>query len=120
MDNISLGRQGEQIAANYLRAHGYILLERNYRCPMGELDIVMKQGDVVAFVEVKTRRSLRYGRPCEAVNYYKKQHIIKTAKWYICHHNLSGLHYRFDIVEILARPGGSASINHIRNAFEVN
>ena len=61
MDNISLGRQGETMAASYLSAHGYTVLQRNYSCPMGELDIVARQGDVVAFVEVKTRRSLRYG-----------------------------------------------------------
>lgn len=119
MDNISLGCQGETMAASYLSAHGYTVLQRNYSCPMGELDIVARQGDVVAFVEVKTRRSLRYGRPCEAVNFRKKQHIIQSAKWYINQHRLSGLHYRFDIVEVLARPGGSANINHIRNAFEV-
>lgn len=71
MDNISLGRQGETMAASYLSAHGYTVLQRNYSCPMGELDIVARQGDVVAFVEVKTRRSLRYGRPCEAVNFVR-------------------------------------------------
>lgn len=107
------------MAASYLSAHGYTVLQRNYSCPMGELDIVARQGDVVAFVEVKTRRSLRYGRPCEAVNFRKRQHIIQSARWYINQYRLSGLHYRFDIVEVLARPGGSANINHIRNAFEV-
>ena len=119
MDNIRLGRQGEQAATEYLQSQGYTVLERNYRCPAGELDLVVRQGDVLVFVEVKTRRSLRYGRPCEAVNYYKKQHIIRTAKWYICQHMVSGLHYRFDVVEVLAR-AGKMSINHIVNAFETN
>lgn len=119
MDNIRLGKQGEQAAAEYLQNQGYTVLEQNYRCPAGELDLVVRRGDVLVFVEVKTRRSLRYGRPCEAVNYYKKQHIIKSAKWYICQHRLAGLHYRFDVVEVLAR-AGDMSINHIANAFEAS
>lgn len=120
MDNMKLGRQGEQAAADYLQAQGYAVLERNYRCPKGELDMVVRRGDVLAFVEVKTRRSLRYGRPCEAVNYYKRQHIIKAAQWYIYCHKLSGFHYRFDVVEVLAKNGRDISINHIPNAFEAN
>lgn len=119
MDNIRLGKQGEQAAAEYLQNQGYTVLERNYRCLAGELDLVVRRGDVLVFVEVKTRRCLRYGRPCEAVNYYKKQHIIRTAKWYICQHRLAGLHYRFDVVEVLAR-AGDMSINHIANAFEAS
>lgn len=118
--NVRLGRQGEQAAADYLRSQGYVVLEQNYRCPLGELDIVAQKGDVVAFVEVKTRRSLHYGRPCEAVNYHKKRHIINTAGWYIGSHAASGVRYRFDVVEVLAVTGSEMRINHIENAFEAS
>ncbi len=118
MNNKILGNRGEQAAASYLMAHGYQILERNYRCPVGEIDIVASRGTTVIFVEVKTRRSLAYGRPCEAVDYRKQQKIIKTASWYIQGHNLSGRSLRFDVLEVFAQPGGSMQVNHIQGAFE--
>ena len=118
MNNRILGNRGEQAAAFYLISHGYQILERNYRSPVGEIDIIASIDTTVAFVEVKTRRSLAYGRPCEAVDYRKQQRIIRAAGWYIRGHNLSGRSLRFDVMEVFASSGGSMQINHIRGAFE--
>ena len=120
MDNISLGRQGETMAASYLSAHGYTVLQRNYSCPMGELDIVARQGDVVAFVEVKTRRSLRYGTPAAAVNTLKQQKIIRTAYWYLRQQQIEETLCRFDVIEIYFSQEGKWTIQQFENAFEVH
>lgn len=115
-----LGAQGENLAAKYLTCHGYELIEKNYRCPFGEIDIIARRADIIVFIEVKTRQSMKFGRPGEAVNYYKQQKIIKTAQWYIHSSQLDRLHFRFDVLEILRTPAGQATVNHVRNAFELS
>ena len=74
MDSKELGRCGERLAAGYLSSHGYRLVEMNYRCRFGELDIVARRDDMVIFAEVKTRRSGRFGRPGMAVDV---EHILR-------------------------------------------
>ena len=75
MGNRELGRIGEQAAAELLQMEGYEILERNYRCQAGEIDLIAARGSEVSFVEVKTRRNDHYGRPCEAVGAQKIYHI---------------------------------------------
>lgn len=120
MHNKTTGARGEDAAAEYLKAHGYSLLKRNYRAPVGELDIIARLGDTIAFVEVKTRRGLAHGTPAQAVNYYKQQKIIRTANWYIQQTNLAATsyHYSFDVIEVYVTPRGSYDIRHIVGAFE--
>lgn len=108
------GLNGEEIAYKYLKKHGYKILERNYRCPIGELDMIaMHKGDLV-FVEVKSRNSVLYGRPCEAVDWAKQQKIQRLAEYYINYKKLFNLNARFDVVEVLGD-----EVNLIQNAWEV-
>jgi len=82
MKNQILGSQGEQAAADFLQQQGYRICARNFRVPVGEIDIIARQGEVLAFVEVKTRHSNRYGTPAQAVNFRKQKKIIQTAQWF--------------------------------------
>ena len=113
-----LGRIGEEAAARYLRAKGYRLQERNYRCALGELDLIAWQGKVLAFVEVKTRSSVSFARPVENVTRAKQRKLSRLAKTYLAHRRLDCLS-RFDVVEVVVTPTGKVqSIELIPGAFE--
>ncbi|UOD34927.1 YraN family protein [Deferribacteraceae bacterium V6Fe1] len=105
------GKKGEELALNYLKNNGYELIEKNFKSKFGEIDLVMKDGEVVVFVEVKYRLSEDYGSPKDAVTYGKIKKIIKTAEYFIVKNNLNSL-YRFDVVSIF-----KDNIEHIKNAF---
>jgi putative endonuclease len=113
---IDTGDAGEQAAAAHLRAAGYGILALKYRVKPGEVDIVAARGDMLVFVEVKTRRSGGYGTPAEAVTARKQGKIIAAAQCYLKHHGLYDRPMRFDVIEVLLA-GGRAKINHIENAF---
>ena len=120
MNNKILGSQGEQAAADYLSRHGYEICVRNFRVPVGEIDIVASCGEVLAFVEVKTRSGLRFGTPAQAVTYAKQKKIIQTARWFLRQRHLEDKCLcRFDVVEVYAREAGGWKIHHIPGAFEV-
>jgi len=114
-ENQILGLNGELLAQKYLKKKKYKLLETNYRCPMGELDIIAKDKDIVVFIEVKTRTSQKFGLPCEAVNYIKRQKIERSAKYYLNLFHLNNSASRFDVIEVLDN-----KINHIMNAWEMS
>lgn len=114
---LALGAYGEDVAAAYLREQGYTLIERNFRCPLGEIDIIAKKRHDLIFVEVKTRRSTLYGLPQDAVGMQKQRQIIRSAQWYLKNPAVARFHPRFDVIAILARPGQAAEINHIQDAF---
>lgn len=117
--NQYIGKIGEQKASVYLKNHGYEILERNYRIRGGEIDIIAEKEKTVVFAEVKTRTQEAYGAPAEAVNYYKRENIRKTAQYYIMEKNLD-LPCRFDVLEVYVKKsvfGYTAKINHIENAF---
>lgn len=118
MNTKVLGNAGEKMAVEYLTQKGYRVLETNLQSKLGEIDIIAAKGSLVAFVEVKTRRSYRYGRPSEAVGYQKQRHIIKTAQWYAQKNRLLDRPMRFDVLEIISQ-GDQYSINYIENAFEL-
>ena len=113
---LSLGRCGEDAAALYLVAQGYRVVARNLRTPVGEIDIIVQKGKNLIFVEVKTRRSLAYGTPQEAVGPRKQRQIIRAAQWYLSDAQHRGLQPRFDVIAILYLPSGP-QIEHIVNAF---
>ncbi len=115
--NKDLGDKGERAAALHLRLKGYKILEQNYRRAHGEVDIIAKRGNTVAFVEVKTRTSSDYGIPSEAVIYKKQQRLISAARCYAL--KCDGCDLRFDIIEVFANINGKRikKINHIKNAF---
>ena len=113
-----LGKEGEKIAERYLQKKGYKLVERNYRCSSGEVDLIVLDRRVIVFVEVKTRSDHRFGTPLEAVARGKQQKMIRTAQYFL---NAKGLHQRearFDVVGI-SWPGGEPVVEHIENAFEL-
>ena len=109
MENRELGRIGEQAAAELLQMEGYEILERNYRCQAGEIDLIAARGSEVCFVEVKTRRNDHYGRPCEAVGAQKIYHIRRTAVHYLQEQEMFYDDVRFHVVEV--------TLEQIRDAF---
>lgn len=99
-----LGAEGERLAAEYLEKHGYVILARNYRCRhFGELDIIARNGAVLAFIEVKTRATYLYGRPCEAVTRGKQKKIYRCAEYYMQQNGISSSmpQLSFDVIEII-------------------
>ena len=106
------GQKGEILAEKFLKREKYFILERNYTCPLGEIDIVAKKNDVIVFIEVKTRASNRFGRPCEAVTPYKQNKIRTVAKYYLMCKSQSENDCRFDVIE-----GLDDEINDILKAF---
>ena len=118
--NKDIGSLGEDIAETYLRQIGYTVLERNFRCKIGEIDIIGKDGDYICFIEVKTRYGSIYGRPCEAVTYSKRHKIYKTAETYIMRKKLFKFNFRFDVMEIiLNNSNDNPSIRLIKDAFQI-
>jgi putative endonuclease len=114
MNNIQKGNLGEKIATNYLKSKGAYILENNYRLKFGEIDIIAKLDGELVFVEVKSRSSINFGYPSEAVNYKKKMKIINVAKYYILKNKLEEAPVRFDVIEVYLK---NNRINHIENAF---
>lgn len=95
---------------------GYEILERNFRCRTGELDIVAKKEDTLYFIEVKARRSLRCGVPAEAVTKRKKQHILRTVRHYLISHYIIDTDIQIDLIELLLM-GEKSYIRHTENIF---
>ena len=114
-NNKELGREGEKVAADYLEDLGYMLLERNYRSSRAEIDLVARDGDLLVFVEVKSRRNAQYGWPEEAVGEEKADHIRRAAEDYMELCNWTG-EVRYDIIAIIWE-GGLPSIEHLEDAF---
>jgi len=113
---ISLGRSGEEVAVRYLSEQGYNIVACNLRTPVGEVDIIASKSNILVFVEVKTRRSLSFGSPLEAVGPRKQRQIIRAAQWYLSNSPHRRLHPRFDVIAILYLSTGP-QIEHIVNAF---
>lgn len=114
---ISLGKWGEDAAVNYLRHAGFKIVARNYQHKFGEIDIVASKDSTFIFIEVKTRSSVRYGHPAEAITYRKKRQISKAALAYVTRHQLTEYPVRFDVVSVIKKPQG-AEISHLESAFE--
>lgn len=110
-----LGRAGEDRAARHLRERGYEILDRNWRCPQGELDIVALRRGVLAFVEVKTRRTAAYGYPLEAVDVRKKRRLWKLAHaWMQAHPDEAhGRTMRLEAIGIIGDDPTTATLEHL-------
>ena len=113
------GEQGEELAARYLAEEGYRIIERNYRCRFGEIDIVAQEGETLVFVEVKSRRSDSYGDPQLAVDRDKRKKICLISLNYLSEKHLQSRTARFDVVAVKMLPAGPR-IELIRNAFELS
>lgn len=117
---LSLGKAGEQLAAEQLVLKGYSILQRNYRTRAGEIDIIARQGKTLVFAEVKTRSTELFGSPAAAVTPRKQAQISRVAEEYLIRENLFDSPARFDVISILVPEGGQPRVEIIVNAFELN
>lgn len=111
-----LGARGEEQAARYLRLRGYRTVERNYRCRLGEIDLIARRGGSLVFVEVKQRRDARFAEAREFVTAQKQARILAAARLYLAQHP-SELQPRFDVIEVYGGESGRPRIVHIEDAF---
>ncbi len=115
----NIAKIGENIAATHLRTHGYQILAQNYRYQRGEIDLIALQGKRIVFVEVKTRRSLKFGLPQNAVTQQKQKQISKIALAYLQAENLLDAPCRFDVIAIHLSPKLEVlQFEQIENAFD--
>lgn len=109
--NKVLGKIGEKTASSYLNSKGYVILEKNYSCRLGEIDIIAKKGRDLIFIEVKTRTNLNYGYPEESVSGFKIKKIKDVAKFFIANNNsFSNFNFRFDVISIIVDKNLAESI----------
>ena len=112
------GLRYEDQALNYLQKRGLRLLHHNYACRCGEIDLIMREGESICFIEVKFRKSMSYGGAAHSIPLTKRRKIIKTALFYIAgHRQLAGCPLRFDAFLIQRQRDGSDRIDWIRSAF---
>ena len=113
-----LGRRFEDLAARHLTSRGWMILDRNVRFGRREIDLVVRQGDLVAFVEVKGRRGRAYGNPLEAITWQKRREIQTVAAWWIQRFGRPEWSYRFDAVAVERAPG-RVHIEHVEDAWRL-
>ena len=115
----SLGKKGEDLAASYLqKSQGYRIVQRNYRCVFGEVDIIAKDHAVLSFIEVRTRKSEDFGNPKESITKRKQDQLSKVALEFINKHNLHHMRARFDVVAVYLLPD-KEQMELIKDAFEL-
>ena len=112
-----LGDRGEAWAVRRLEQLGYRIVERNYRCPLGEIDCVAVHRGAVVFLEVKARATTAYGDPLEAVDRRKRRKLTRLARYYVAEKNLHGAALRFDVVAVRVEDG-APRVDVIENAFD--
>ncbi|APH14262.1 nuclease-related domain protein [Clostridium sporogenes] len=119
--NKDIGSFGEAIAADYIKNCGYIILEKNFRCKLGEIDIIAKDKNFIVFIEVKTRYGSIYGSPSEAITFKKQNKIYKTAQLYIIKKAIHNkFYFRLDVIEVILNTlNSNYSVNLIKNAFQI-
>jgi putative endonuclease len=113
-----MGRAGEEVARRFLCGRGYRILERNYRCRFGEIDLIARDGGTLVFIEVKTRRSPAFGGPAAAVTAQKQRHLIKASQLFLAQRGWAEEPCRFDVVTVVmdtAQP----RVELIKDAFQL-
>lgn len=113
MNNQEMGIMGENIACQYLESKGYQILERNFECRQGEIDIIALDHQELVFIEVKTRCNYQYGEARNAVNHVKQKHIYQATSYYIYKRNLEKELIRFDVIEVYVL--NKIKVNHLKN-----
>ncbi len=111
-----IGKYGEELAEAYLKLIGYKILEKNFRCSRGEIDIIALDNSQIVFIEIKLRTSKEYGQPSEAVTEKKLNRIYKTAEYFLHVRNLLNQNTRIDVVEIYSKPQ-KCYINHLKQVI---
>lgn len=117
VDTHRVGRRFEEAVARWLAARGWEILERNVRFGRKEIDLIIRRGGVVAFVEVKGRRGMGCGHPLEAVTLRKRAEIEAVATWWVARFGGEGMTYRFDAVAVVRTPTGTLAIDHVEDAW---
>ncbi len=118
IERLSLGKRGEELAVAQLKKLKFKILERNYKCALGEIDIIARERDTLVFVEVKTRASMDFGGPAAAVTSHKQRQLCRVALTYLSQKRLTNVPARFDVVAVeLISP--VPRIEVIRNAFDL-
>ncbi len=115
VSKIQQGNAAEMLACHYLEARGLTLVERNYLCRVGELDLIMQDGDYLVFVEVRSRHDNRHGTPAETITKTKQRRIIRAANYYLQRHH-ADVPCRFDVIAIAP---GQTDLEWIKDAFQV-
>jgi putative endonuclease len=113
----AVGAYGERLASRYLQDAGLVLLDHNWRCREGEVDLILRDGDDVVFCEVKTRRTDTYGTPAEAVGVRKVRRLRRIAACWLAQASIRPAGVRFDVVAVLMPERGASLIEHVRAAF---
>ena len=108
-----IGKIGETEAANYLEKQGYKILDKNFSCKQGEIDLIALDKEEIVFIEIKTRINKKYGLACEAVTKYKLKHIYKTAEYYLYTRNMLNERCRIDVIEVYLQ-NNKFCINHLK------
>lgn len=111
-----IGKLGEDLACKYLQDKGYKIIERNFEARQGEIDIIALDQNELVFIEVKTRSNISYGKPAEAVNEIKQNHLIKTIEYYVYSRHLEDEFIRIDIIEIYLLKN-KYRVNHIKQVI---
>ena len=112
--NSALGAYGERVAARHLVEDGLVVVDRNWRCDTGEIDLVLRDGDVLVFCEVKTRNGTAYGHPLEAVDEVKTERLVQLAHLWMADHGVVAADVRYDMVGVVRSPRGAAEVEHVR------
>ena len=118
MDKKQKGRFGEKKAMTYLINHGYTIVDINYYCRYGEIDIIAKKSGIFIFVEVKTRSTGAFGTPAESVSFIKQKRMIQSVQDYVQRNKIENYPLQLDVIEVFLLEGNTVKINHIKNAFE--
>jgi putative endonuclease len=118
MESYQLGIEGEVFAQEYLRSNGYEIIEKNFRCQQGEIDIVARQAEFLVFVEVKNYSFHSLNSPLSAIVKNKQENIIHAARVYLYKNRIKNTNCRFDVLTIYRRPDGSRAVELFRNAFQ--
>lgn len=113
----ALGRRGEELAARFLEDAGYRIVERNWRCRRGEIDIIARTGDTLVFVEVKTRSGLAFGHPFEAITTTKLARLRALAAVWCAEHHPRANRIRLDAIAVIAPRTGPPAIEHLPGVF---
>ncbi len=117
----TVGRWGEAEAQRYLEGLGWTVVAKNWHCRFGEVDLIARDGEMVVFVEVKTRRRRSFGLPEEAITPSKRRRLLRSASTYLDENSLQGVDWRIDVVAIEGRPGRTpARLDHYRDALEAD
>ena len=113
-----IGRQGEQLAAQYLLQRGYTLLTANWRCAGGEIDIVARQDTTIVFVEVRTRRAATVDTALESITPRKRQRMLTAAQLYLAQNELDSADWRIDVIAVALPRSSAPLIEHLENGLD--